>query len=268
MTIRTVPQPVISNPAPVVPKAESTDPVWQSARPRLPQVEQSSGTAPGQGAVIQAFATDLADDQEWKTAATPMPRLLPVPPPTPTATPPDATVRTGVIPSNPAPLAIPPVPISPKPPVSPIAAEPKPQSPQIAAAMQPPAPKPQPPAVPAWQPLKPMAATQPPVQRPTPPQTTAKPTDRAEIPKDAPPPQVVPIRDSQQVLELERMIRDACVRTATVLEVNETAPMKLVVKFVAKTESAAREAAQIVSSLAVLKPYAVDFEVRITGTTR
>jgi hypothetical protein len=53
-----------------------------------------------------------------------------------------------------------------------------------------------------------------------------------------------------------------------VLEVNETAPMKLVVKFVAKTESAAREAAQIVSSLAVLKPYAVDFEVRITGTTR
>ena len=55
------------------------------------------------------------------------------------------------------------------------------------------------------------------------------------------------------------------VRTATILEVTEIAPQKYVVKLVAKNEPAARDAAAAISALPALRPFAIDFEVRLAG---
>ncbi|MFO0938065.1 MAG: hypothetical protein U0798_16300 [Gemmataceae bacterium] len=87
----------------------------------------------------------------------------------------------------------------------------------------------------------------------------------APPPPDAPIPQLIPVNASREILEIERQIRSASVRSATILEVSEVGPRKLVVKFVSKTEPAAQEAAQSISQLPILKPYAVDFEVRLAN---
>ena len=87
----------------------------------------------------------------------------------------------------------------------------------------------------------------------------------ASPPPNASVPQVIAVNASRQVLELERQIRTASIRSATILEVNETGPQKLVVKYVSKTEASAREAAQAISELPSLRTYAVDFEVRLVG---
>ena len=89
--------------------------------------------------------------------------------------------------------------------------------------------------------------------------------ERAAPPLDSPVPHVSPVNASRELLELERQIRSACIQTATVLEVNEMGPHKLVVKYVARTEAAARDAATAISQMPSLRPFTVDFEVRLAG---
>lgn len=57
----------------------------------------------------------------------------------------------------------------------------------------------------------------------------------------------------------------ACIRHATILDVNQTAPQRLKVLLACQTETAARAAAAEIAKIEALKPYTVDFEVRLSG---
>jgi hypothetical protein len=67
------------------------------------------------------------------------------------------------------------------------------------------------------------------------------------------------------LIELERTVREACRTTATVLEIVQTKPGKLTVKFVAESEMMAGEAVKMISQMSQLKPYAVEFEGKVLG---
>jgi hypothetical protein len=99
----------------------------------------------------------------------------------------------------------------------------------------------------------------------TPPVPATMANGLAPPPPDAPAPRAIPVAASREVLDLERQIRAVTVRTATILEVNEVAPQKYVVKYVSKSEPAARDAAAAISALPALRPFAIDFEVRLAG---
>ena len=68
------------------------------------------------------------------------------------------------------------------------------------------------------------------------------------------------VREPQSI---EAIIRSACVGRVAKAEVRPNGERKLVVTFVAASESAAREAAALVAKLAELKSYDVTFEARI-----
>jgi urease accessory protein UreH len=71
--------------------------------------------------------------------------------------------------------------------------------------------------------------------------------------------------DPRKLLDLERQIRTACIRSATLIDVTETAPQTLLVRYVSRSESAAREAAQSISQMTALRPYTVQFDVRLAN---
>lgn len=69
--------------------------------------------------------------------------------------------------------------------------------------------------------------------------------------------------DPRKMLELERQIRASCIRSATLIDVTETAPQTLLVRYVSRSESAARDAAHAISQMTALRPYTVQFDVRL-----
>jgi hypothetical protein len=83
---------------------------------------------------------------------------------------------------------------------------------------------------------------------------------------DVPPPRDIVLTQPKHVLMLEQQIATVCLQTATVLDVVEVAPQKLLVKLACRSEPAARAAAQAIAGIAELKPYTVDFEVKLTAS--
>ena len=69
--------------------------------------------------------------------------------------------------------------------------------------------------------------------------------------------------DGRQPQSVETIIRSACVGRVVQTDIRENGPGKIVVTFVAASESAAREAAALVAKIPELKPYEVTFEARI-----
>ena len=96
----------------------------------------------------------------------------------------------------------------------------------------------------------PPAAAAPAVATPT--GGAAKPVGRSQGPGDAGAP------------TLERSVRDAAYGFATVVEVKHTGPSAVTVRLQAASAADARSAAELVSKLPALKPYAVEFLVTLT----
>lgn len=69
--------------------------------------------------------------------------------------------------------------------------------------------------------------------------------------------------DPKKMLELERQIRATCIRTATLIDVTEVTPQTLLVRYVSRTESAARDTAKAISQMTALRPYTVQFDARL-----
>jgi hypothetical protein len=288
--------PSFPTPAPTPPTDE---PTWSPAA-RRPAIEQTSGTGTGtgNGPLIHAVAHET-DEPSWHTAKSTMPRLIPVPgkvtEPKPTlpdlsggglpAAIPEIEMPTGV-PINPnrAPIANPPAaaPVAtPQPmawqspardPARPKFVEPAPSGqtyapPPIAA--QPAATgnptrkveQPQP-----WAKANPQPAPRPqarPASWPTRPASNGDPL--AAPPPEAPQPREIVLTASKPILQLEAMMSQACIRHATILDVNQTAPQRLKVLLACQSETAARAAAAEIAKIEALKPYTVDFEVRLSG---
>ena len=253
---------------------KSDDSEWQPAT-RIPRIELQSGKAES-GRIVPAVSYDPVDSEpSWQTAKISTPKLLPVP-----------LMAVQTVSASPATLPVP-IPEIEMTPVVEVVNTPVPKFLPVPATMarQPASWQPSPQPVPPLQvnvaapPITPQTVwhqpTPSPQQKPTPPtgrsasrtngQPVSIPNSSAAItrPLEAPVPHEITVKASRQILELERQIRTATIKTATILEVNELGPQKIAVKYVAKTESAAREAAQIISALPSVLPFAVDFEVRL-----
>jgi hypothetical protein len=98
------------------------------------------------------------------------------------------------------------------------------------------------------------------------PDTRPRPAAVAAAP--ASPRVVVPVSGStadDNLLAIERMIRNECRSCATILEVYSPKPGKLTVRLIAQSDATAEEAVRIVSQLPQLKPFAVEFEGKVVG---
>ncbi len=67
------------------------------------------------------------------------------------------------------------------------------------------------------------------------------------------------------LLDLERIVREACRSQATVLEIVPATQGRLTVRLIAPSEAMAAEAVKVVSQLPQLKPFTVDFEGKVFG---
>ena len=219
--------PVYTAPAPQPqPRFDNIEePQWQPAANPSP-IQQSSGVET-KGGVVQAVATEPAII--W-TPITPVPpKLIPVPvesKPTP---------QTLVVPTPQAPVTPMPQPVAVAPSTATQAARPAPQGPQLHATVR---------------------------------QASFQQTQPINVISNGgfpPPVKSMIMSDPKKLLELERQIRAACVRSATLIDVTETAPQTLLVRYVSRSETAAREAAQAISQMTALRPYTVQFDVRLAG---
>lgn len=290
--IAPTPNPVLFPSFPTTAPAPTLDePAWSPAT-RRPTIEQTSGT--NTGPLIHAVAHE-ADEPSWHAAKSPMPRLIPVPAKAIEQKPTLPDLSGGGLPA-----AIPEIEMPARAPVQPNQAPNEtPSAPSSAVSPQPVAwqspvteparPKLANPATPGMTHLPPPSTTHSPAtgnpgrkveqtwtkanQQPAP-QPQARPASWpgrpvnnqvAAAPPEVPQPREIVLTASKPILQLEAMMSQACIRHATILDVNQTAPQRLKVLLACQTETAARAAAAEIAKIEALKPYTVDFEVRLSG---
>lgn len=215
--------PVYTAPA-TQPRYDNIDePQWQPASNPSP-IQQSSGVET-KGGVIQAVANEPAIT--WTPISPVPPKLIPVP----VESKPTPQVPVALTPqaAMPQPVAVAP---SMSAPVSPVA-RPAPQGPQLHATVR---------------------------------QASFQQTQPINVMSNGGFPSPVKsmiMSDPKKMLELERQIRATCIRSATLIDVTEVTPQTLLVRYVSRSESAARDAAQAISQMTALRPYTVQFDARL-----
>jgi hypothetical protein len=257
----TVPPPSLNPPQLPAPVATSPPANATPALPVLPTITPAS-TPPAQAATTPVSTTpssqprfDNIEEPQWQPAASPSPIQ------------PSSGVETkgGVVPAVATEPAITWTPITPVPPkLIPVTQEskPAPQTPVYAT------PVPQPIATTATNPVPPVArpAPQGPQLHATVRQASFQQTQPINVISNGgfpPPVKTMIMSDPRKMLELERQIRAACIRTATLIDVTEVTPQTLLVRYVSRSETAARDTARAISQMTTLRPYTIQFDARL-----